>query len=157
GFVSSANQFPADTTYPYYLDWKFAHSSRALRINERLAAMTATTADSLRMLQSDNFNVDARRILPTLIKVLVADDAIAEQPEFDVIGKWNYRNDADEVRASIFAYWMTELLQALWEDEFPADRGLLYPSRDRTFSLIEDDPGAKWFHYIRTTDTIESM
>src|SRR5690606_30861106 len=36
GFVSSANQFPADTTYPYYLDWRFAHASRALRINERL-------------------------------------------------------------------------------------------------------------------------
>src|SRR5690606_33043033 len=70
GFVSSANQFPADTTYPYYLDWQFAHDSRAIRINERLEAMTAATADSLRSLQNDNFNVDARRILPRLMRGL---------------------------------------------------------------------------------------
>lgn len=157
GFLSSANQFPADTTYPYYLDWKFAHSSRALRINERLAAMTAATVDSLRMLQNDNFNVDARRILPTLLEVLAADAATAEQQEFGIISNWDYRNDADAVGASIFEYWMDELPKALWEDEFSADEGLLYPSRDRTFSLIENDPEAKWFDDTRTADTVESM
>src|SRR5690606_30269661 len=96
GFLSSANQFPTDTTYPYYLDWKFAHSSRAIRINERLATMTDANADSLRRLQNDNFNVDARRILPTLIPVLASIDSIRKLSEFTVLSEWNYRNDAQE-------------------------------------------------------------
>jgi len=157
GFLSSANQFPTDTTYPYYLDWKFAHSSRALRINERLAAMSGANADSLRRLQNDNFNVDARRILPTLIPVLASVDSIRELSEFTVLSKWNYRNDAKEIGASIFEYWIPELRRAMWDDEFPMDGRMLYPSLDRTFSLIENDPTASWFDNTHTTASIESM
>lgn len=156
GFVSSANQFPVDTTYPYYLDWKFAHPSRAIRINERLAAMTAATADSLRLLQNDNFNVDARRILPTLLIALSAVDSIRSLPEYEIISRWNYRNDANEVGAAIFEYWLPEIRRAIWDDEFPEDDQFLYPSLDRTFALLENEPDAAWFDDRRTTDRVES-
>jgi len=157
GFVSSANQFPADTSYPYYLDWKFAHSSRALRINERLEALTGATADNLRLLQNDNFNVDAQRILPRLLNILSSVDSIRLLPEYKTLRRWNYRNDAGETGATIFEYWMPELQRAIWDDEFPIDSQYLYPSLDRTFTLLESEPNAEWFDDRHTNDCIESI
>ncbi len=157
GYVSSANQFPADTTYPYYLDWKFAHSSRAIRINERLEVMENATADSLRMLQNDNYNVDARRILPHLLASLEKDDSIRQSAEFQAIESWEYQNDADAVGASIFERWLDELLIAIWSDEFPVSEGLLAPSLDRTFELIKHEPDSRWFDNVLTEDTVETM
>ena len=157
GFVSSANQFPADTTYPYYLDWQFAHPSRALRINERLEAMHAATADSLRDLQNDNFNVDARRILPRLLQSLAADDSIRRTTEYEIIEGWNYRNDADAAGASIFETWLPQLRRAIWADEFPSAEQLMYPNLDRTFTLITQEPDARWFDNVLTPDTVETI
>ncbi|MFC3197344.1 penicillin acylase family protein [Parapedobacter deserti] len=156
GFVSSANQFPTDTSYPYYLGWKFAHSSRALRINERLEAMNGATADSLRMLQNDNYNVDARRVLPRLLNALAADDSIRQSAEFDAVERWDYQNSADAVGATIFENWLDDLLKGIWSDEFPTDERLLFPSLDRTFELIINEPEAKWFDNVNTPDIVET-
>ena len=156
GYVSSANQFPVDTTYPYYLGWRFAHSSRAIRINERLESMENATADSLRMLQNDDYNVDARRILPTLLTSLALDDSIRLLPEYGVLERWDYHNAANSVGASIFESWVPQLVAAIWEDEFPANGGLLYPSLDRTFELICADSVARWFDRVDTPDTVET-
>ena len=157
GYVSSANQFPADTTYPYYLDWKFAHPSRGIRINERLEAMENATADSLRELQNDNYNVDARRILPHLLTSLALNDSISQLAEFQAIAQWDYVNGADAAGASIFENWLDELRDAIWEDEFPSSERLLLPSLDRTFELIKNEPDARWFDNIHTEDTVETM
>lgn len=157
GFVSSANQFPADTTYPYYLDWRFAHSSRAIRINERLAAMEGATADSLNSLLNDNFNVDARRILPVLLTSLSKHDTISRRPEYQALADWDYGNDAEAVGASIFEHWMDELLGAIWEDDFSRTDRLLYPSLDRTWALLEENPAAAWFDKEETEDVVETL
>src|SRR5690606_16528355 len=142
-FLSSANQFPTDPSYPYYLNWRFAHPSRAIRINERLASMTRATADSLRSLLNDNFNVDARRVLPLLLQSLQSVDSIRNMPEYDVIAQWNYQNEAHEIGASIFEEWAGpkgRLHQAIWADDFPTDSYLMYPTTDRTLALIENEP-----------------
>ncbi len=157
GFVSSANQFPADTTYPYYLDWRFADAGRALRINERLEAMKGATPDSLRGLQNDNYNVNARRVLPRLLASLASDDSIRRSAEYDVLERWNYMNDAGAVGATIFENWLMDLRSAIWGDEFPIDEQMLYPSPDRTFELINKAPNAKWFDRVDTPDSIETM
>src|SRR5690606_36163753 len=127
---------------------------RAIRINERLEAMEKATADSLRVLQNDNFNVDARRILPRLLKSLASDDSIRRLPEYETLAQWDYRNEADAVGASIFERLLDELLTAIWEDEFPKDERMLYPSLDRTFDLIEKEPKAAWFDRVDTPDTL---
>jgi len=156
GYVSSANQFPADTTYPYYLGWRFAHSARALRINERLDAMTQATTDSLRVLQNDNFNGDARRILPRLLASLAADDSVRTTAEYGALRTWNYRNEADATAASVFEYWVDELMSELWGDDLPPDEQLLYPDLDRTFELIDKAPGSRWFDRSDTPDAVET-
>lgn len=158
-FLSSANQFPTDPSYPYYLNWRFAHPSRAIRINERLASMTRATADSLRSLLNDNFNVDARRVLPLLLQSLQSVDSIRNMPEFGVVSQWNYQNAAHEIGASIFEEWAGAkgtLYQSIWADDFPADDYLLPPTTDRTLTLIENERDSPWFDDRRTQDRVET-
>ncbi len=160
GFVSSANQFSADPTYPYYLGWKFAPSERAVRINERLAKMEKATVDSLRLMQDDNFNVDARRILPELMKIANADSSNSKNPAYQVLAKWNMKNDANEMGATIFERWIKELRYAIWEDDFDTKNivtPMSYPSRDRTWNMIMKQPTAKWFDNLTTKDKQETL
>lgn len=157
GFVSSANQFPAGKNYPYYLGWKFAPSNRAIRINERLSAMRNANADSLRLLLNDNFNVAARRILPTLLPVLntSSDPSIAEAK--DAILKWNLINSPDAIGATLYERWMRELGDWIWDDEFPVKQFLIHPTEDRTFEMIKNQSNAKWFDNINSKDKVETF
>lgn len=160
GFVSSANQFSADPTYPYYLGWRFAPSERAIRINERLEKMQKATADSLRMLQNDNFNVEARRILPVLMKILNADSSETKNPAYQTLAKWNMKNDANEVGATIFERWVKELRYTVFDDEFPMTNlktPMVYPSRNRMWDMVVKEPTAKWFDNVSTKNKQETL
>lgn len=160
GFVSSANQFSADPTYPYYLGWRFAPSERAIRINERLEKMQKATVDSLRMLQNDNFNVEARRILPVLMKILNADSSETKNPAYQTLAKWNMKNDANEVGATIFERWVKELRYTVFDDEFPMKdlkAPMAYPSRNRMWDMVVKEPTAKWFDNVSTKNKQESL
>jgi len=161
GFVSSANQFPTDQTYPYYLGWKFAPPYRALRINERLSKMEKATADSLRLLQNDNFNIEARQNLPDLLQIIATSPTARTNPAYLALAKWNFKNDPDQMGATIFERWTRELRTAIWEDEFAVldekATPMAYPTRDRTYEMIKKQPNAKWFDNIKTTQKIETM
>ncbi|WP_439554960.1 penicillin acylase family protein [Dyadobacter sp.] len=147
GFVSSANQSSTDTTYPYYINWAFAPSERAIRINERLQAMTKANADSLRTLQNDNFSVLARTILPKLLEVLSTTAlSPSEKAAKIILANWNYQNAPNSVAASIFEEWIPALRNAIWSDEFGSE----LPSRDRTLYLLLKQPEEKWFDNITT-------
>ncbi len=159
GFVSSANQFPADPSYPYYLGWKFAPGERGIRINERLSKMEKATVDSLRLMQNDNFNIEARRILPDLLKILEQDASAKANPAYPILAKWNMKNDPNEVGATIFERFVKELRLAIWEDEFPTKdekAPMSQPTRDRTWAMLQKQPTAKWFDDIRTKDKVET-
>lgn len=152
GFVSSANQSSTDSTYPYYINWTFAPSERAIRINERLTAMSKANADSLRMLQNDNFSVMARTILPRLLSILETMPLSATQKAAQTtLSGWNMQNTPESIAASIFETWMPMLREAIWADDFATGFSSSdYPSRDRTEYLILHEPEAKWFDNVKT-------
>lgn len=154
GFVSSANQSSTDPTYPYYINWVFAPSERGIRINERLTAMSKANADSLRMLQNDNFSVAARTILPRLLDVLkVAPLSPSEKAAQITLSDWNYQNSPESIPASIFETWMPLLQKAIWDDEFNSEKvPMKVPTRDRTMYLILNQPNEKWFDNINTPE-----
>jgi penicillin amidase len=155
GFVSSANQFSADTTYPYYLGWEFEMPERGMRINQRLAAMQGATADSLRVLQNDNYNLHAKAILPQMLSyVYQGKFTDAEKKAYEQISQWNYWNNADEVGPTIFARWWSNLNQAIWDDEFGTRNNIemRYPNRDRTIHLLLTEPQARWIDNTQTPE-----
>ncbi|SKC16001.1 penicillin acylase family protein [Dyadobacter psychrophilus] len=151
GFVSSANQSSTDPSYPYFINWVFAPTERGVRINERLKAMTRANADSLRMLQNDNFSVLARNILPKLLETLKSTTLTPAQKAAAItLANWNYQNTPESVATSIFEEWMPLLNAKIWNDEF--GEGLEYPTRDRTLYMILNEPNKKWFDNITTPE-----
>ncbi|WP_019989529.1 penicillin acylase family protein [Rudanella lutea] len=152
-FVSSANQFSTDRTYPYYLNWQFAPAERGRRINERLTAMTNATADSLRMLQNDNLNLRASDALPTLLPLVQTQSLQGDaRLAYETVSKWSRRNDPDEIGPSIFTLWTEKLLETIWKDELDGGDTLpmRYPSFDRTLLMLQREPTARWFDNTAT-------
>jgi penicillin amidase len=155
GFVSSANQFSAGPDYPYYLGWDFASYERGHRINERLARMQGATPDSLRVLQNDNLNLNARLMLPRLLALVGRPEQLppAQRQVYQELSRWNYSYDAQAIAPSVFDLWYKQLLNNLWEDDFgKAATGLemRYPGRDRTNNLLLREDTSRWVDDRRT-------
>lgn len=153
GFVSSANQFSTDRTYPYYLNWQFAPAERGRRINQRLTAMQHATIDSLRMLQNDNFNLRAADALPVMLPSLDASRLSADQKKaLAALKAWKMNNDVAETGATVFTEWTQRLLEAIWADEFDMGESLPMrsPTFDRTLTMMQRDPEARWFDNVKT-------
>jgi penicillin amidase len=150
--VSSANQSLTDKTYPYYINWQFGPYQRGTRINTRLAAMDKITVDSMRLLQTDNYSITARDILPTLMAQIDSSKLDNNQLKaLDILRRWDKRYDATSVGASIFDAWWRKVYTLTWKDEFGDDKAnLQWPSRDRTIKMLLTQPRAKWFDDVNT-------
>lgn len=156
GFVSSANQHSADTTYPYYLDWDQESFERGARINQRLAAMQGATPDSLRELQNDNYNLLGRLVLPkvgAILRRLPLKDDYATTAHH--LLTWDYHNDPNSVGASVFYLFWDRLEYALWDDDLPLS-AFTYPDRSRTAQLLLTDSTSRWYDDARTPGVVET-
>lgn len=118
GFVSSANQLPADTTYPYYLG---GHHDlyRGYLINRYLRQMNQITPADMQKLQTENYNVMAEFALPLLLKNINETQLNEEEKKyFNLVKNWNKRNDPSEKAVVIFSQWMDSLQMEIFADEF---------------------------------------
>lgn len=155
GYVSSANQFPADSTYPYYLHWRFVRHDRGARINERLDSMKQANVDSMRLLQNDAFGVMPREVLPTLLKyVAEVSFSTLEQKAYQELKKWTYHYKANQIAPTLFSAWWSNLEQAIWADELESKNGFRIPVSDRTleFVMAGDSLGKRWFDNVNTPE-----
>ena len=158
GFVSSANQFSTDPTYPYYINWEYAPGERGRRINERLAVMKAANIDSLRSIQNDNFNLRASGVLKIMLdKIPNPSPKIA--PAIAELKKWNLKNDSDEIAPTIWEGWFNNLSLFIWKDELGGSENMpmRYPQPHKTIDLIMNEPNAKWFDDISTKNKVETI
>lgn len=119
GFVSSANQYPYDTSYPYYLGGKYP-LFRGIIVNRLLSGMQNATVDSMQQMQNSNYNVFAEMARPVLLKYLVYDRELStEEIKFlDIFREWDLRNDPTSEAATIFDLWWDSLKATVYHDEF---------------------------------------
>ena len=148
GFVSSANQRPADTTYPYYLGKEYP-VARGLLINKRLAAMEQITPQDMMALQTDNYNIYAEELMPILLKQInVALLNADEMKYYSIMHSWNFRNDANSKGATVFEELYKNFKADVYDDEFAklqAPKQLPFEStlieatlRDSTYKFFDD-------------------
>lgn len=119
GFVSSANQPVADTTYPYYFSGVY-EEFRNRTINRALRSDTSVTIDDMGALQLSNHNLLAEEALPLLLQLL--DTNAFQNPETERLAlnelkDWNYSNDRGLIAPTVFEIWWDEFNNLLW-DEF---------------------------------------
>ena len=158
GFVSSANQEPADSSYPYYLDWSYTSFSRGMRINEILTSGENFTPQDMIDLQNDTLNPVARIALPILLPLILNENlSETEQVIFNELEKWDYRYDVDKIGPTIFEKWWQILREIIWKDDMKKEDVLLrIPSSDVLLKKILSDSSCIYFNNC-DTEKIETL
>ena len=154
GFVSSANQLPADTAYPYYLGGSFP-PYRGIEINRRLSAMSNITPEDMMKLQTDNYNVFAEMAVPVFINnmQLAALDS-EERRYFEMLRTWNYKNNVDSKATTLFVLAWDSLENKVWDDEFSKIHlNLMMPYESTLLNNILKDSSFKFLDDINTPQT----
>ncbi len=151
GFVSSANQIPADTSYPYYLNTDY-DVYRGFAINRFLANMNNATVTDMQNLQNENLNTFAETTLPILFQQ--TDSSALNEKEkkyFDIVRRWNFRNDSEEDGATIFAVWIDSLQQLVYGDEFAGIPGpTAKPHVAALVDLLKKDSALAFIDDVKT-------
>lgn len=139
GFVSSANQLPYDTSYPYYLGGQYP-PYRGLIINRKLNAMNGITVDDMEKLQTDNYNVFAEMAKPVLLKYVNAAALSNDEAKYlQLFSNWNLKNDPNEEGASVFTAWWDSLEVQIYADDFTKEVKLPWPSESTLLEGILKD------------------
>jgi penicillin amidase len=148
GYVSSANQLPADSTYPYYMAGKAGPLYRGYTINRYLESMGDITVEDMKKMQKDNYSMlaeEARKIL------LMIDENHLDREDrkyLEMYRQWNNRKDAQAKGATVFHEWWQALRDTIWGDDFgdskvrmakPADHTLVESLlKDTTYSYLDN-------------------
>jgi penicillin amidase len=149
GFVGSANQYPADSTYPYYQLGEF-EDFRNRRYVERLYKLLAEkpeglTPQDMMDLQLDNMAVYARDLLPALL------EAVPEARE--QLGSWDAMYHAESREAARFNAWYDTLYHMAWDECSALGEGYRKPERHRLIALALEEPDSRWWDLQRTPET----
>lgn len=123
GFVSSANQHPTTSRYPYDYGWFFASRARASVINNKLDTLQQATPNHMKQLQLNASNYWAEQYLDIMVdsaryylqhnKALPPDAFLYRV--LDSLQNWNRKNEAHSIAATIFEKWRHEVRVLLWE------------------------------------------
>ena len=134
GFVSSANQYPYDTTYPYYMGGTDYEYFRGKVINRNLSAMHQITTDDMEKLQLNNDNLTAEMARPWLLKYLRQDSLDSQGKKYLAIFKhWNLRNNPEEEGPVVFDQFWDSLYVCMYADELSQSP---YPLPEVTSSTL---------------------
>ncbi|NMM48062.1 penicillin acylase family protein [Marinigracilibium pacificum] len=116
GFVSSANQVPTSTDYPYwYLSGDYEHYRNRV-INTELAEMNNITVEDMMTLQQNNKNLKAKEILPWMLDTLnIIDMSASQKAVLSTLNKWDFNNDPDKVGPVYFKIWYDTLTDMIWK------------------------------------------
>ena len=158
GYLSSANQNPVDTSYPYFVPGDYAPLFRGARIDQILDNTNSATYKDLQQIQNDNKSLLAERVIPVLLELLDKGSLTKDQAEiFDHLSNWDYFYNPDSKMPGMFDLWIKQISNSTWKDELGnADDDVEWPNFRVLSDLIVDEPNSKWFDNINTKQ-VESL
>ncbi len=155
GFVSSANQAPADTTYPYpLLGRRTFEDYRGRMVNIELDSMKEITPEKIEAMQQNNYNLFAAEMLPLMLRALYKSDCSPVNTYLDQLITWNYQYNKDQPEPVLFELWYKAFEEMTW-DELDT-MGVMRPEEWRFIEILRDDPGNKYFDMLATQDKKEN-
>jgi penicillin amidase len=153
GWLFSANQSPADSTYPNYLGSGFADGQRAKRLGQLLSDADSLTPESAFGILMDDYDLHAAEVLPLLLdriaRLPLAKPDSAARKE---LAAWDFHHAPGQRAPALFDRWWKLLYRSVWIDEFGGDSiHYQWPNKDRTRRMIQEEPDADWFDDITTS------
>ncbi len=158
GFVSSANQAPADTTYPYPLIGKrIFEDYRGRIINQVLDTLTSITIQDMMDLQQNNFSLLASEILPVILRAVDSSDCLShhERQIAKLLSNWNYEYHRDSISPVYFDLLYDAFEQLTWDEL--RNEGVMLPEEWRLVEIATEDPDNKYFDILLTSDVRENL
>jgi len=153
GFVSSANQYPVDATYPYYITATSFEAYRNRRINKILGESENISPEDMMKLQNDNYNLKAGESLPYFLRQLDTTKMRAAETEaYKVLSSWDYVNTKEAEAASYYEAWWDNLMPLLWDEMDANDAGLIRPTTFTTIKLLKEKPDLSFFDIQSTAE-----
>lgn len=152
GFVSSANQDPADSTYPYYLGRGYP-PYRGIIINRMLSGMSSITPQDMMAVQTSNYNVFAEMVMPLILKNIKESELNdGEKIYLDLLKSWDFNNAPDSKAATVFANWWSHFDHEVYDDEFKNGPTVIqHPYESSLLEGILRDSAYKFLDNIATT------
>lgn len=157
GFVSSANQRPADSSYPYYLGNVYP-SPRGKVINRMLSSMQDITPQEMMSMQTDNYNIFAEMARPVFLKnIRTAALSATELKYFTILQQWNLRNDVNETGITVFDVLFDQFRSVVFDDEYAqAPQPIMRPFESTLLEAVLRDSAYKFLDNI-STPQIETL
>jgi penicillin amidase len=161
GFISSANQMPADTSYPFYMGG--VHDVyRGFIINRMLHGMQGVTPDDMKKMQTDNYNVFAEMARPVML-LNIDEKSLSSHAALllDDVRRWNLRADMGEKGMTIFFNWWKNFADTVWADNLVRNDKLAtpWPQDNTLFEAIAKDSAFSFIDNIKTpaVETLPQM
>lgn len=158
GYVSSANQVPTDTNYPYDMPGtRIYEDYRGRVINMVLDTSDRLTVEDMKSLQQNNYNLHAAELLPELLGLLGHANCITEEEKIfaEKLRGWNYQQHRDSISPVFFELWYKEF-EDLWFDELDSLQ-LMHPEDWRIVEMIKEPGQNRYTDIISTTTEREQL
>ncbi|MEJ7627266.1 MAG: penicillin acylase family protein [Ferruginibacter sp.] len=151
GYVSSANQRPVDTLYPYYLGRVYP-VARGFLINRMLTSMQQITPQDMQKMQTDNYNVFAEWALPLFLKNIRVSELNPDLKRYyGYLKTWDLRNDIQSKAATIFEISWKNLYDLIYKDEYAtAPDNIAYPLNSSLLEGLLKDSAYQFLDNIQT-------
>lgn len=121
GYVATANEYnlPADYAYKDMSARTWAEPYRVQRIREVLADGSRLSVQQSQDLQYDNLSIPARTLGGYAKSLNSADPAVNDA--LNVLKDWDYRMETDSRAATIYAFWLPEVVKRVSDLYVPAN------------------------------------
>ncbi len=151
GFLQSANQRPADSTYPYFIPGSYI-TARGITIYNQLSVMNGITPQDMMKLQNNYFNTTAEDILPVMLRNLKEAELNDNEKKYlDIVKQWDKLASPDSKGQTIYNAWWHLLQDTLFNDEFSkTTAGMKWPDEQTQVELLLRDTLLKFIDDINT-------
>lgn len=140
GFVSSANQHPTDSLYPYYYNGSYEFY-RNRRLNQQLSLLEGIDIAAMQNLQTDNYNLLAAEILPLMLGYIEAQNTDQKPlPYIDMLKRWNFYNEPDSIQPALFETWWDNTYNNIWDEIKNSTTPLPWPKYYVTTQIMASSP-----------------
>jgi penicillin amidase len=153
GFISSANQHPVDSSYPYYVFNDGYETYRNRVINDFFRSKETFNIQDFKDLHNNNYNLQASELLPTMIPVIEKVDLSSKEQEMlSKVKSWKYYNDIDEVGPTIWQIWYDTLVDLTWDELENDSLALDNPFKYQTAFMLKNYPNDVFMDNLKTPD-----